>query len=461
MKLLDLLAEAISQEKQDALKAKFVVGADEKGFAPNKMTQKEFDQILKIDDSPNGKYLNWLLPRYAKLDRTERARFFKDGHNEEVKNGLEWFEKNARRAKKVIADFKNDINQYKELRDFENEIGAARAKIEGGEEEVQVGPEKLRGAYIAPIKVLGNTPSGFTVYRVPQECKGDEACYKKYLDLTGCGDQSQNFTPDKEGDNVPASGYRVAWCTRNTGMFNNYLTNGPYYLFKNWKTRRQYQLHYESGQLKDEADREINGYNSKLQNEFLQFLLDKEGRIPTKSMSFNLDLDRFKEGDADGFPIYKIGPLYYIDARTGEDQKNNLVYFDSETSQIKNVDGTSASTKNALRSPYDKLIMYLYQNNLFTPEKGSKAYQDWMGIRIFGNIDIPPTAKPTVNGNVNLSGTNITSLPNNLTIGGDFDLSKTKLNELPDNLTVKGVLNLKGTGLQPKSDTRASKIIAD
>ena len=129
MKLLDLLAEAISQEKQDALKAKFVVGADEKGFAPNKMTQKEFDQILKIDDSPNGKYLNWLLPRYAKLDRTERARFFKDGHNEEVKNGLEWFEKNARRAKKVIADFKNDINQYKELRDFENEIGAARAKI--------------------------------------------------------------------------------------------------------------------------------------------------------------------------------------------------------------------------------------------------------------------------------------------------------------------------------------------
>jgi hypothetical protein len=55
----------------------------------------------------------------------------------------------------------------------------------------------------------------------------------------------------------------------------------------------------------------------------------------------------------------------------------------------------------------------------------------------------------------------IISLPNNLTIGGDFDLSKTKLNELPDNLTVKGVLNLKGTGLQPKSDTRAGKIIAD
>jgi hypothetical protein len=459
MKLLDLLAEALSQEKEIALKDKFVVGAEEKGFQPNKMTQKEFDLILKIDESPNGKYLNWLLPRYAKLDRTERARFIKDGHNEEVKSGLEWFEKNSKRVKKVIPDFKNDINQYPTLNSFENEIGAAKAKIDGGEGEVQAGPEKLRGAFIAPIKLLGQTPSGFTVYRVPQECKGNDDCFKKYLDLTGCGDQSQNFNPKKETDPVPKSGYRVAWCTRNTGQFNNYLTNGPYYLFKNWDTRRQYQLHYESGQLKDEADSEINGYNSKLQNEFLQFLLDKEGRIPTKSMSFNLDLGKFKQGEIEGFPIYKIGPLYYIDAKTGSSQKNELVYFDSENSQIKNVDGTSASTKNALRAPYDKLIKYLYENGLFKPEKETKAYKDWMAIRVFSNLNIPPTAKPSISGNVNLSGTNVTSLPNNLTIGGDFDLSKTKLTELPDNLTVTGTLNLKDTNLKPKPDTKAGKII--
>jgi hypothetical protein len=460
MRLLDLLAEAISQEKQQALKDKFVVGAEEKGFQPNKMTQKEFDLILKIDESPNGKYLNWLLPRYAKLDRTERARFIKDGHNEEVKNGLEWFEKNAKRVKKVMPDFKNDINQYKELQDFENEIGVAKAKVEGGEGEVQAGPEKLRGAFIAPIKLIGKTPSGFVVYRVPQECKGDEACYKKYLDLTGCGDQSQNFSPDKEGREAPASGYRVVWCTRNTGNFNNYLTNGPYYLFKNWDTRRQYQLHYESGQLKDEANKDINGYNSKIQNEFLQFLLDTEGRIPTKSMSFNLDLSKFKQGDAEGFPIYKIGPLYYIDAKIGEEQQNKLVYFDSETSQIKNVDGTSASTKNALRAPYNKLIKYLYENGLFTPEKGSKAYGDWMAIRVFSNLNIPPTASPKIKGNINLSGTAITELPNNLTIDGDLNLSNSSITKLPENLKVTGILNVQGTGIKVPQGV-ASKVIQD
>jgi hypothetical protein len=460
MRLLDLLAEALSQEKQDALKNKFVVGAEEKGFQPNKMTEKEFNLILKIDESPNGKYLNWILPRYAKLDRTERARFFQDGHNEEVKNGLEWFEKNAKRVKKVMPDFKNDINQYKELRDFENEIGAAKAKIEGEGETEQAGPEKLRGAFIAPIKLIGKTPSGFVVYRVPQECKGDDACYKKYLDLTGCGDQSANFSPGDEDREAPKSGYRVTWCTRNTGMFNNYLTNGPYYLFKNWDTRRQYQLHYESGQLKDEADREINGYNSKLQNEFLQFLLDTEGRIPTKSLSFNLDLKKFKAGNVEGFPIYKIGPLFYLDAKTGEEQQNKLIYFDSDTSTIKNIDGTSASTKNALRYPYNNLIKFLYENGLFKPEKGSKAYGDWMAIRVFSNLDIPPNASPKINGNINLSGTGIESLPDNLTISGDLNLSNSKLKSLPKNLKVGGILNTTGTGIKVPQGI-ASKIIQD
>lgn len=460
MKLLDLLAEALSAEKENALRDKFVVGAEEKGFQPNKITKKEFNALLAIDESPNGKYLNWILPRYVKMDRTERARFFQDGHNEEVKNGLEWFEKNAKRAKKVIADFKNDINQYKTLRDFENEIGAVKAKIEGEGETASAGPEKLRGAYIAPIKLIGKTPSGFVVYRVPQECKGNDECYKKYLDLTGCGDQSANFSPDQEGGEVPKSGYRVAWCTRNTSMFNNYLTNGPYYLFKNWDTRRQYQLHYESGQLKDEADREINGYNSKLQNEFLQFLLDTEGRIPIKSLSFNLDLKKFKQGDIDGFPIYKIGPMYYIDAKTGEEQQNKLVYFDSNISQVKNADGTSASIKNSLRAPYDKLVRYLYENGLFTPEKGTPAYANWMMTRVFSNLDIPPTAAPKIKNSVNLSGTNIKTLPANLTIDGDLDLSNSTLQKLPENLKVTGTLNIKGTGLKAPEGI-AGKIIQD
>ena len=177
MKLLNLLAEALSAEKEKALRDKFVQVVDKdvpKGmvtFEPNKISDKEFKALVDIDQTPNGTYLNWLIPRYVKLDRTERKRFFDDGHNEEVKVLLPFFDKNKQRIKKLNIDgFQPDINLYKTLRDFENIIGVAKSKIEGGAEEVQAGPEKLRGAFIAPITILGQTPSGFTVYKVPQTC---------------------------------------------------------------------------------------------------------------------------------------------------------------------------------------------------------------------------------------------------------------------------------------------------
>ena len=334
MKLLDLLAEAISAEKEKALRDKFVQVVDKdapKGmvpFEPNKITDKEFKALVDIDQTPNGSYLNWIITRYVKLDRTERKRFFEDQHNEQVKELLPYFDRFKQRIKKLnINGFQADINLYKTLRDFENIISAARAKIEGqGEEDKEVGPEQFRGIKIAPIKIVGETPSGFVIYKVPTSCRGDKNCYNRYLELTGCGDQTQDFTPDQEGEEAPRQGYANRWCTRG-GQFDTYLAQGPYYILKNWKTRRQYQLHYESGQVKDEADREISSYNNKLQQEFLQFLLDKEGRIPRKGMLFNLDLTKYKQGDVNGFPIYKIGPAYYLDAKTGEDQQNKLVYF--------------------------------------------------------------------------------------------------------------------------------------
>ena len=469
MRLLNILAEALSAEKEAALRNKFVQVVDKdapKGMVPmdpNKVSEKEFKALLDIDQTPNGTYLNWIIPRYVKLDRTERKRFFEDGHNEEIKALLPFFDKNKQRIKKLNIDgFQADINLYKTLRDFENIISASKAKIEGEGEEVQAGPEKLRGPFIAPITVLGQTPSGFTVYKVPQKCKGDDACYKKYLDITGCGDQTQNFEPSKETEPAPKSGYRVTWCTRNTGMFNNYLTNGPYYVFKNWNTRRQYQLHYESGQLKDEADREINGYNGKLQQEFLQFLLDKEGRIPTKSMSFNLNLDRFLQGTENGYPIYKVGPSYYIDAKTGEDQQNKLVYYDVDSGLLKNADGTQAGAKNALKNPYFNLISYLAKNNIVSKESISPdAFKHWLMIRILGNINIPETAKPTIQGNANISGTGIKTLPNNLTITGDFNISNNPELTLPPGLKVGGVLDVRGTKIKNVPQGTAGKIIQD
>lgn len=55
------------------------------------------------------------------------------------------------------------------------------------------------------------------------------------------------------------------------------------------------------------------------------------------------------------------------------------------------------------------------------------------------------------NGNLDLSGTQITSLPDNLTVGGWLDLSGTQITALPDNLTVGGSLDLSGTQIRNKT----------
>ena len=51
----------------------------------------------------------------------------------------------------------------------------------------------------------------------------------------------------------------------------------------------------------------------------------------------------------------------------------------------------------------------------------------------------------TVGGSLYLSGTQITVLPDNLTVGGSLYLSGTQITVLPDNLTVGGYLDLRGT----------------
>ena len=50
-------------------------------------------------------------------------------------------------------------------------------------------------------------------------------------------------------------------------------------------------------------------------------------------------------------------------------------------------------------------------------------------------------------GYLDLEGTGITSLPENLTVGGSLDLEGTGITSLPENLTVGGSLYLEGTGI--------------
>ena len=55
-------------------------------------------------------------------------------------------------------------------------------------------------------------------------------------------------------------------------------------------------------------------------------------------------------------------------------------------------------------------------------------------------------------GSLDLRGTQITSLPDNLTVGGSLYLSDTQITSLPDNLTVGGWLDLRGTQITSLPD---------
>ena len=55
-------------------------------------------------------------------------------------------------------------------------------------------------------------------------------------------------------------------------------------------------------------------------------------------------------------------------------------------------------------------------------------------------------------GDLDLEGTNITSLPDGLTVGGYLDLRGTNITSLPDGLTVGGNLNLYGTNITSLPD---------
>ena len=82
----------------------------------------------------------------------------------------------------------------------------------------------------------------------------------------------------------------------------------------------------------------------------------------------------------------------------------------------------------------------------------NKKIQEYIKNGSQGDLDLggtPITSLPNnltkVGGYLNLEDTKITSLPNNLTIKANCYLQDTPLAKLPDNLTVGGYLDLEGT----------------
>ncbi|MFP1901470.1 leucine-rich repeat domain-containing protein [Lonsdalea quercina] len=74
----------------------------------------------------------------------------------------------------------------------------------------------------------------------------------------------------------------------------------------------------------------------------------------------------------------------------------------------------------------------------------------YLDLRGTGITSLPDNL--SVGGSLDLNGTSITSLPDNLSVGGCLDLSGTGITSLPDNLSVGGYLDLSGTGITSLPD---------
>ena len=95
-----------------------------------------------------------------------------------------------------------------------------------------------------------------------------------------------------------------------------------------------------------------------------------------------------------------------------------------------------------------KLISFLKEENILIPRRSSEEREKNYKISIQKKIQ--QYIKDGSKGDLDLTNTPITSLPDNLKVGGDLYLSGTKITSLPDNLKVGGGLYLSNTPISKK-----------
>ena len=95
-----------------------------------------------------------------------------------------------------------------------------------------------------------------------------------------------------------------------------------------------------------------------------------------------------------------------------------------------------------------KLLDLLKENKILIPRRSPEERQKNYLIAIQKKIQ--QYIKDGGKGNLDLSNTPITSLPDNLKVGGNLYLENPKITSLPDNLQVGGNLNLRDTPLAKK-----------
>ena len=92
------------------------------------------------------------------------------------------------------------------------------------------------------------------------------------------------------------------------------------------------------------------------------------------------------------------------------------------------------------------IILQINKNNIMTQEEIKAYFEDVCKVK----LEIKD-GKLFKGGYLDLEGTAITALPDNLTVGGSLYLRGTAITALPDNLTVGGSLDLEGTAITDTS----------
>ena len=113
-----------------------------------------------------------------------------------------------------------------------------------------------------------------------------------------------------------------------------------------------------------------------------------------------------------------------------------------------------------LHSNPDELIGHTDRNFYFSDEAKELILQGKFDVikNVVGDLDLTGTKitslpdNLTVGGSLYLDSTQIASLPDNLTVGEDLYLDNTPITSLPDNLTVGGSLYLGGTKITSLPD---------
>lgn len=397
MKLTNILFELLTESKEAQLRKNFV--------KTEKLTEEEFDKIIQADPTPIKKYSEWLMNKFYKdfkkphLDSEGRLRSTGKREINRFFEDLPATTENLELFSRIGAKFpKNNIQDYT-FDEFQSASAEVKEKL--GDVELSKGKEAV-SKY--PELVIGNV-EGYTVYKLPQA--------RPDLEPVAC-------------DLAKGMGL----CTT-SGSYKSYNERDAIFIFV--KGDKRFQHDQYSKQWKGSGNRSMESYEPELLKKFKHFLGKVEGRLYDSEQLKNLP--EYKIGDYDSpagkLPLYKVGDKIYtiID--------NKAFHYDPELKRFKDVKNGNMRIELLFKEPYMSFTKEVY--NKLKEQNNTKVFP---GIyRLLLDLDVPEKAPGdywVIPDGLDVSGTDLDSLPDNLHIQGDLDITDTKIKNLPQNLKVDG-----------------------